>query len=129
MTPIADDPTAYPRDRADARWQIDVEKLVFSHTLHEVSGSNARLEGELAEEVAGLKAGEGGDIVVLSSSSIIRGLLEADLLDGLHLLVAPVVLGAGLRFWPEGGPRTDWDLASVEALLSGAVYQTHLRRR
>lgn len=129
-TPVADDPSAHPRDRAYARWQIDVEKVVFSRTLPEVSGANARLaKGELADEVAELRAAEGGDIIVLSSSSIIRGLLEADLLDELHLLVAPVVLGAGLRFWPEGAPRTDWELASVEALPSGAVYQTHRRRR
>jgi dihydrofolate reductase len=129
-TPLATDPTAHPRDRAYARWQLDVEKVVFSRTLTEVPGPNARLAvGGLADEVSRLKKADGGDIIVLSSSSLIRGLLEADLLDELHLLVAPVVLGSGLRFWPEGGPRTDWDLASVEPLPSGAVYQTHRRRR
>lgn len=127
---LADDPTAHPRDRAYARWQLDVEKVVFSRTLSEVQGPNTRLaKRELADEVAELKAAEGGDIIVLSSASIIHGLLEADLVDELHLLLAPVVLGSGLRFWPEGGPRTDWELASVEALPSGAVYQTHRRRR
>lgn len=128
--PVADDPTAHPRDRAYARWQNSVEKVVFSRTLTEVPGPNARLaKRELVDEVAALRAEEGGDILVLSSSSVIRALLEADLLDELHLLVAPVVLGGGLRFWPEGAPRTDWALAGVEPLPSGAMYQTHRRAR
>lgn len=128
--PVADDPAAHPRDRAYARWQNAVEKVVFSRTLTAVDAPNARLATRgLAEEVAALREGDGGDVLVLSSSSIIRGLLEADLLDELHLQVAPVVLGGGLRFWPEDGTRRDWELAGVTVLPSGALYQAHRRVR
>lgn len=128
--PIADDPAAHPRDRAYAQWQNAVEKVVFSRTLSDVPGPNARLATrELAEEVADLKSVDGGDIIVLSSASIMRGLLEADLLDVLHLQVVPVVLGGGLRFWPEGAARTDWVLDGITVLPSGAIYQAHRRTR
>lgn len=128
--PVADDPAAHPRDRAYARWQTSVEKVVFSRTLQTITAPNARLAArELADEVADLKQSDGGDVIVLSSASIIRGLLEADLIDELHLQVVPVVLGAGLRFWPEGAPRTDWELAGVEVQPSGGIYQAHRRVR
>ncbi len=130
LPPIADDPGAHPRDRAYAQWQNAVEKVVFSRTLTEMPGPNARLATrELADEVADLKGGDGGDILVLSSASVMRGLLEADLLDVLHLQVVPVVLGVGLRFWPEGTARTDWVVDGVTVMPSGAIYQTHRRAR
>lgn len=128
--PVAVDPAAHPRDRAYARWQIDVEKVVFSRTLTEVTSPNARLaKRDLVDEVTELRDGEGGDVLVLSSASIIRQLLAADLLDELHLQVVPVVLGGGLRFWPEDHVRTDWVCDGVTTMPSGALYQVHRRAR
>ncbi|ODU04186.1 MAG: hypothetical protein ABS81_11210 [Pseudonocardia sp. SCN 72-86] len=128
-TPIADDPAADPRDRAYATWQNSVDKIVFSTTLTEVPGPNARLATRsLTDEVADLREQDGGDILVLSSASIIRALLETDQLDVLHLLVVPAILGGGLTIWPSD-VRTDWHLENVTTLASGATYQTHRRAR
>ena len=59
------------------------------------------------DEVARLKAGAGGPIIVHGSPTLAQGLAAAGLVDRYHLLVFPVVLGAGKRLFtdgPETGP-------------------------
>lgn len=53
------------------------------------------------DDVAALKQTEGGPISVHGSASLARGLADAGLIDRYHLLVFPVVLGAGKRMWSD----------------------------
>lgn len=53
------------------------------------------------DEVAELKKTDGGPISVHGSATLARGLADAGLIDRYHLLVFPVVLGAGKRMWSE----------------------------
>ncbi|WP_017604402.1 dihydrofolate reductase family protein [Nocardiopsis alkaliphila] len=53
------------------------------------------------EEVADLKRTEGGPISVHGSSTLGRSLAEAGLVDRYHLLVFPVLLGAGKRLFSD----------------------------
>lgn len=57
------------------------------------------------DEVATLKAGDGGAILVHGSSRLAQSLAEADLVDRYHLLVFPVVLGSGKRLFAVDGPK------------------------
>ena len=66
------------------------------------------------DDVAALKGSEGGPISVHGSATLARNLADAGLIDRYHLLVFPVVLGAGKRMWSD----TDKDkqaLALVES--------------
>jgi dihydrofolate reductase len=85
---VADDPMA---DRMN-----QIPKLVFSKTLSApLEWETATLaEGDLAEEVAALKAKPGGEIGVAGSISIGQQPARAGLLDGYRLLIHPVVLGS-----------------------------------
>lgn len=77
-------------------------KYVASTTLREVTWQNASLiAGDVAGEVARLKAAEGNDIGVHGSVGLARYLLRHDLLDELKLAVFPVVAGtsAGERLF------------------------------
>jgi dihydrofolate reductase len=126
---VARDPEASPRGRDLAVWLDEVEKVVFSSTLTDAEWANARIAArEPADEVAALKAAEGRDILILNSASIIRALLEADLVDELRLRLCPVVMGGGLRIFPDGLPRSDWELAS-SATLPGDTLGLQYRRR
>jgi dihydrofolate reductase len=128
--PVAHDPASSPRGRDLAVWLDEVEKVVFSRTLTEATWSNARIAGRRpAEEVAALRDGPGRDIIVLNSASIIRALLEADLVDRLCLRLAPVTLGGGLRIFPEDVPRAAWELSSVATLTGGTLGLWYGRRR
>ncbi|GAA0293373.1 dihydrofolate reductase family protein [Kineococcus aurantiacus] len=53
------------------------------------------------DEVAALKETEGGPIAVHGSATLGKALADAGLVDRYHLLVFPVLLGAGLRLWSE----------------------------
>ncbi len=119
---VARDPESSPRGRDLARWLDDVEKVVFSRTLATAEWQNARLaERELEDEVRALSASPGRDIIVLNSASVIRALLAAHLVDELRLILAPIVMGSGLRLFSEGLPRTGWRLASLTTLPGGGL--------
>ena len=66
------------------------------------------------DEVAALKETEGGPISVHGSATLARSLEDAGLIDRYHLLVFPVVLGAGKRMWS----GTDKDKQMLELLES-----------
>jgi len=127
---VARDPESSPRGRDLAVWLDEVEKVVFSRTLTEAEWSNARIAGrEPAEEAAALKAAKGRDIIVVNSASIIRALLDADLVDELRLILVPVVVGGGLRLFADGLPRSEWDLSSATTLPGGTLGLQYRRRR
>src|SRR5918999_2371710 len=71
-----------------------VRKYVVSTTLEEpLEWQNSTLiKGNVSEEVARLKGGEGGDIVVTGSGRLVRSLLKDGLVDELRLMVFPIVV-------------------------------------
>jgi dihydrofolate reductase len=74
----------------------NLQKVVFSRTLNEVTWKNTRLvKGGLVEEVRKMKSEPGDDIVILGSGSIVSQLTEARLIDRYQLVFHPIVLGAG----------------------------------
>lgn len=66
------------------------------------------------DEVGHLKETEGGPISVHGSATLARSLGDARLIDRYHLLVFPVVLGAGKRMWSD----TDKDKQALRVLES-----------
>lgn len=84
-------------------------KYVLSSTLRDPSWSNTTvLAGDLGEEVARLKREVEGDLYVHGSAQLAQGLLERDLVDELHLMVFPVLLGSGKRLFGEGERQRQW---------------------
>ena len=119
---VADDENAAPQDRAFASWLNAVDKVVFSSSLTEAPWANSRIvDGDVAREVRALRKQDGGDIVVLASSSVIRALLAADELDRLSVTLCPTVAGAGARLFVDGLPSTDWSLTDASTTESGAI--------
>jgi dihydrofolate reductase len=127
---VADDESADPRDREFSRWLNAVEKVVFSTTLTEPSWQNSTIvSGDVAAVVTNLREQEGGDIVVLASSSLIKALLDADEVDRLSINLAPEVVGGGARLFEESLPASSWTLADLSASESGAVWMFYDRAR
>ncbi|MET8862847.1 dihydrofolate reductase family protein [Nonomuraea sp. NPDC004580] len=115
---------ADPRDRAFAKWLNSVEKIVFSTSLSAADWSNARIvDADPADLVSELKQEPGGDIRVLSSASIIRQLLAADLVDRLELTLSPEIVGAGGEqlFDSSAALRSSWEIVQQTRTGSGAA--------
>ncbi|GAB3160867.1 dihydrofolate reductase family protein [Microbispora hainanensis] len=119
---VAEDESADPRDRAFSRWLNTVEKVVFSTTLTEAPWQNSRIAAAGPTEVVKeLRQQDGGDIVVLASTSVIQALLRAGELDRLSITLAPELVGDGPRLFADGLPATGWRPVSVTQAASGAL--------
>src|SRR3954453_13711543 len=77
-------------------------KYVVSSTLSDPEWSNSTVIAggdDLAESVAALRERHDGDIAVHGSCQLAQALIERELADEIRLMVFPVVLGAGKRFF------------------------------
>lgn len=99
-----------------------VSKYVMSRTLQDPQWSRTSiLAGDVADEVAKLKARPGKDIVVTGSITLVQDLVRLDLPDEYRLFVYPVVVGGGRRLF-EAEPRVrPLELLEARAFTSGVV--------
>ena len=111
-------------DAAFAKRLGDMRKIVASRSSLEFAWRNSeQLQGDLAEAVAALKSDPSIRRIALSGSvSVVRQLLDAGLIDELHLFVHPATAGSGLRLFEEGGPARYLELISVRPFKTGVVY-------
>lgn len=109
--PLADDANAVAAFRDDAgerevlreisRRNNAIEKVVVSDSLTEdrtapwTDTTRIVRRADAHEQIAELKRGEGGDILVFGSRTLWNDLLAAGLVDELHVMVGAVVLGGG----------------------------------
>jgi dihydrofolate reductase len=101
-------------------------KYVASTTLTEPRWADTTvLSGDLASAIGELKAKPGGELQVHGSGTLIRWLLENDLVDEITLLVVPVVLGQGTRLFPAAGPDLALDLTELRADAKGVMIQVY----
>jgi dihydrofolate reductase len=103
---VADDPDATPLQREISHLNNAIEKVVISDTLTSEETDpwhNTRIIGraDAHERIAELKRQLGKDILVFGSRTLWKDLLANDLVDELHLMIGPVVLGAGTPVFDE----------------------------
>jgi len=101
-----------------------VPKFVVSRTLEEpLEWNNSTLiEGNVAEQIAELKRQPGKDIGIVGSGTLVRSLLQDDLLDELRLMVHPIVMGSGKRLFEEGGDQKALKLVDSKTFGTGVLY-------
>ena len=70
--------------------------------------------------MAKLKHEDGGPILVAGSRTLVQTLMAHDLVDEYRLMVFPVVLGSGLRVFPDGSPdKTPLELVESKTFATG----------
>jgi dihydrofolate reductase len=115
-----------PRSGALADRLNNMPKYVVSSTLEHPDWNNSTvLNGDVVTEVSKLKRQLNGEIVVPASYQLGRTLLENDLVDELRLVVFPVVLGAGERFFGETSDKKPMRLVNAERIGGGLVFLTY----
>jgi dihydrofolate reductase len=80
---------------------------------------------DIVENIRRLKSQNGPDLIVWGSSTLTSTLLEHGLADEVLLLVYPVLLGQGKRFFAEGSRACSLELASSKAFPSGIIMNSY----
>ncbi|MEU9608661.1 dihydrofolate reductase family protein [Streptomyces sp. NPDC048057] len=110
-------------DHAFAKLLGDSRKIVLSRQKLDFHWRNSeQLEGDFATFVTALKQEPGKDISVSGSISVIRQLMDAGLLDELHLLVHPIAVRKGMRLFAEADTTVPLKLLTNQRFDSGVVY-------
>jgi dihydrofolate reductase len=104
-------------------------KYVVSKTLEKPIWRNTTIiRDNVVEEVRKLKAAPGKTIMSDGSHQLVHTLLQHDLVDELHLLLYPLILGGGKRLLPEG-VHAAFKLKSTNPYPSGVVGLHYERAR
>jgi dihydrofolate reductase len=106
-------------------------KYVVSRTLEKPLWRNTTIiRDRVIESIRELKASAGKTIITDGSSQLVHALVQHDLIDELHLLVYPVVLGGGKRVFPPGsGALLPFALKAARPYPTGVVGLHYVRAR
>jgi dihydrofolate reductase len=108
------------RDGADADHINSLPKYVASRTLKEPLKWNARLLKDIAGEIRALKQQPGKNIIQYGVGELTLTMLQHGLIDELHFLVSPFVLGSGQRVFDKISATT-LKLINTKTFESGVV--------
>lgn len=116
-------------DEPFASFINNAPKYVVSTTLDHVEwgkwDSITLIKGNLAETIAKLKQQPGKDISVAGSSTLVRSLVQNDLLDELTLMIHPVVVNRGKRLFQDGGELKRLKLVAHQITSTGVAILTY----
>lgn len=99
-------------------------KYVVTRSGRSLDWQNShRLDGVAA--IAGLKRGEGPDLIIQGSATLYPQLLGAGLIDRLILMTFPVILGSGKRLFGDGTPPAAMRLAEHRITKRGNILATY----
>jgi dihydrofolate reductase len=106
----------------------EATKYVVSNTLREHEWSNSVfVNGDVAEEIRKLKAGDGPPLQVYGSANLVQTLLKHDLVDELWLKTYPITLGQGKRLFQEGTSAAAFNLESTTVSPAGVIIANYRR--
>ncbi len=83
------------------------------------------LGADIVAGVRRVKSEDGPDLIVWGSSTLTSVLLEQGLVDEVLLLVYPVLLGRGKRFFSDSADPRELALVSTKATPSGVLMNTY----
>jgi dihydrofolate reductase len=103
-------------------------KYLVSSTLEDPEWNNTTvLKGDVIDEVTKLKRELDGDIYVHGSLQLAQALMENDLVDEIHLMIFPVLLGTGRRLFGELSDKKAMRLADSKTVGDGIAILTYER--
>lgn len=128
---IETDPAAPGYEEGNARiaTRFDaVTKYVATHRPEALTWKNSQWLGDdVVARLRELKRGDGPPLVTQGSSGLVHQLLAHDLVDEIRLLIFPVLLGRGKRFFGEGTKPAGLVLERATVSPNGIVIARYLR--
>jgi dihydrofolate reductase len=126
-----------PHWRVSPRWPFATDepgadelnaarKYVATTTLESADWNNSTvLRGDVVPQIAALKEEDGPEIQVHGSSNLIQTLLANDLVDEIHVMTFPVVVGGGKRLFGDGTILASFRVRDVSTSGTGVVMATY----
>jgi dihydrofolate reductase len=97
------------------------DKIVYSRTLTSVSSARTRIEREFDPEAVRRMKAEAEQDLVVGGAELAGQAVAAGVVDELHLYLAPIVVGGGTRFLPDG-VRVELELEEERRFKGGMVF-------
>jgi dihydrofolate reductase len=105
-----------------------VAKYVATHEPATLTWANSQWLGkDVPGALKKLKQGDGPDLLVQGSSELVQQLLTADLIDEVRLLIYPLALGRGKRFFGEGTIPAAFKVTQSTVSPSGVIIASYER--
>jgi len=102
-------------------------KYVVTHRPESLEwGPFKGLGTDIVENIRRIKSQDGPDLILWGSSTLTSTLLEHGLADEVLLVVYPVLLGTGKRFFAEGTPARSFELVSTQTTPTGIILSTYM---
>lgn len=124
---------AWPERAGDpfADWINAAPKYVASSTLDKDKvtwqPTTVIRPDELASTIGDLRHAPGRDVNVMGSATLVRWLLDNDLVDEMNLMIEPVILGGGKSIFPANGELRAFTLASAVTAKTGVQICRYVR--
>ena len=114
-------PSSPMADRLNA-----ARKYVVTHRPESLEwGPFEGLGPDIVEGIRRIKSQEGPGLILWGSSTLTSTILEHGLADEVLLVVYPVLLGTGKRFFAQGTPARSFELVSTKAMPSGVILSNY----
>ena len=113
-------------DAGPAGFMNNTPKFVVSSTVRAVEWQNSSLiGGDVAGQLAELKAQPGKNVLVAGSPLLVGWLLRQNLLDELGLMICPVLVGTGVRLFHDDGGQVPLNLVRSKTFSTGVLSLTY----
>jgi dihydrofolate reductase len=104
----------------------NTKKHIVSHTPKELSWQNSALvTGDVVAELKKLKAVDSPDLHVWGSGNLIQTLLNSDLIDRMHILTYPLVIGSGKHLFEPGLKPQGLRMTDSKISTNGVIVATY----
>jgi dihydrofolate reductase len=101
-------------------------KYVATHRPESLEwGPFEGLGPDIIEGIRRIKSRDSRSLILSGSSTLTSTVLEHGLADEVVLIVSPVLLGTGKRFFSEGTPARSFELVSTQSTPSGVILSTY----
>jgi len=101
-------------------------KFVATHRPESLEwGPYEELGPDLVEGIRRIKSQDGPDLILWGSSTLTSTVLKHGLADDVLLIVYPILLGIGKRFFAEGTPACTFELVNTQAFPTGNILNTY----
>ena len=83
------------------------------------------LTGDVSEAVARLKRELDGELLIMGSGALIQSLVPHNLIDEFRLVIHPLLLGGGVRLFPDDGEANQLELVDSTHTIKGVILATY----